>query len=278
MEPQVSPELAGKVHPGFAETPPTKLTKENIERYTKVYAKGWRQLRRWVDVGEKANDACPLHDPVLMPGWWSRHMKWRIPPEIEAAALEAARSARAPALEPAMPAVADDEGSSPPDPSAAPGDASRKHAPPPAKAIDIESFDPEEGDRLRELKQIQAAKFQQLKAALKAGEESSVIEVKYVKLCETIDKIESRVTERLKKRGLLILRAEVERDLAANAELMRQLDESQERRVLERCSSLTAEQRNEVSDAIRHTNRAKERILSRLDSLAADDLLRELAA
>ena len=149
---------------------------------------------------------------------------------------------------------------------------------PPGKSIDIESFDPEEGDRLRELKQIQAAKFSQLKDALKAGDDATALETKYVKLCETIDKIETRVTERLKKRGLYILREAVERDLAAAAELLRQSRESMDRRVQELCPSLDMQQRLEVTAAITKARRAEERILSMLPSLHQNDLLRELAA
>ena len=144
--------------------------------------------------------------------------------------------------------------------------------------IDLESIDPEEGDRLRELKQIQAAKFNQLKTALKAGEDCALLESKYLKLSETIDKIETRVTERLKKRGLFILREAVERDLAAAAELLRQSRSSMVRRVHELCPSLTADQRAEVTAAIERARASEERMLCQLETLSTNDLLRELAA
>lgn len=251
---------------------PAKLTKADEERYSKLYGKQWRQIRRWIEIGAKADDPCPLHDPAKMPAWWGRHMKWRVPVEIEAAAVAAAQEvAHIPAPQPAM-------GPEPEIPAPRPASPSAPLQASTGKIIDLESYDPEDGDRLRELKQIQAAKFAQLKEALKAGQDCTVLEGKYLKLCETIDKIETRVADRLKKRGQLVLRDEVERDLAANAELMRQLDDSQERRVLERCPSLTEQQRTEVVEALRYSNRAKVRILSKLDSLSADDLLRELAA
>jgi len=182
-----------------------KLTKADEPRYEKIYGKKWRQIRRWIERGEERADPCPLHDPAKMPGWWSRNMKWRVPAEIEMAALSTSKPSSLPD----------------PDPDALPPHVPSVHRPMVNPIIDLESIDPEEGDRLRELKQIQAAKFTQLKNALKAGEDCALLESKYLKLSETIDKIETRVTERLKKRGLFILREAVERDLAAASELLR---------------------------------------------------------
>lgn len=267
-------------HPGFAEQQPppstaafqaelepdrsVKLSKSDEPRYEKLYGKKWRQIRRWIDRGDERGEACPLHDPAKMPGWWSRHMKWRVPVEIEMAALASANPPPPPDPEPSYspPPL-------PPDP-----DRTAPHAAP----IDLESIDPEEGDRLRELKQIQAAKFAQLKDSLKRGDDSALLESKYLKLCETIDKIETRVTERLKKRGLFILREVVERDLAAASELLRQSRTSMVRRVQELCPSLSGDQRAEVTAAIERARSSEERMLCRLESLTSDDLLRELAS
>lgn len=248
--------------------PAPKLTKADEQRYTQLYKREWRQLRRWIEKGEKNNDPCPLHDPEKMLNWWPRNNTWRVPAEIEAAAVAASNgSFPVPALIPA---------GAPPSVAAPPTLAKAPLVP--VTPIDLENFDPEEGDRLRELKQIQAAKFAHLKAALAAGHDCTALEGKYLKLCETIDKIESRVTERLKKRGLYILRDTVNRDLVANAELIRASHDSMERRVLELCPSLSSEQRAEVSAAIARAREAEVRMLSRLESLTRDDVLRELAA
>lgn len=238
-----------------------KLTKTDEARYEKLYCKKWRQIRRWIDRGEERADPCPLHDPAKMPAWWERNMKWRVPAEIETAAI-ASTVPGDPAPDQSSPTLPDDPV---PRPMVNP-------------TIDLESIDPEEGDRLRELKQIQSAKFTQLKNALKSGEECAVLESKYLKLSETIDKIETRVTERLKKRGLYILREAVERDLAAAAELLRQSRTSMVRRVNELCPSLNAEQRAEVTTAIERARTSEERMLCQLESLSTNDLLRELAA
>lgn len=264
-----------KTHPDFACIVPNgesasdssrvvKLTKADEPRYEKLYGKKWRQIRRWIDRGEESGDPCPLHDPAKMPGWWSRNMKWRVPAEIEMAALSAANPPSAPDPDP--------DPAAPPPPASSPA---RQMVNP---IIDLESIDPEEGDRLRELKQIQAAKFTQLKNALKGGEDCAMLESKYLKLSETIDKIETRVTERLKKRGLFILREVVERDLAAAAELLRQSRSSMVRRVHELCPSLTADQRAEVTVAIERARASEERMLCQLETLSTNDLLRELAA
>lgn len=258
----------------FGDVRRAKLTKADEERYSALYRKGWRQLRRWIEKGEKANDPCPLHDPVALMHWWPRHNTWRVPPEVEEAAVAASRPSASgvamtatPEAQPPAPAASTDQPV---------GD--RGKTPPPGAPVDLASFDPEEGDRLRELKQIQAAKFSQLSEALKRGEDCSILEAKYVKLSETIDKIETRATERLKKRGLLIHRDAVERDLAAACELLRQAQSSMERRILELCPSLSADQRIEVSAAIARARRSEERMLSRLPTMESDDLLSDLHA
>lgn len=236
-----------------------KLTKQQEEIYSQRYGKKWRQIRRWIDRGEQTGDRCPLDEPAKMPGWWARNMVHRVPEEIERAAVEASRVSAEAVV---------------PDEVKAPAEASE----PKSKAIDLEQYDPEEGDRLRELKQIQAARFEDLRERLRRGEDCSSLESKYLKLCETIDKIETRVTERLKKRGLYILKAEVEADLAAAAELLRQAQGSMVRRVLELCPSLADAQRFEVQSAIERARATEQRMLSRIDSLDGEDLLNELRA
>jgi hypothetical protein len=246
-----------------------KLTRADEQKYQALYGWGWRQLRRWIAVGEKANDPIPLEDPMKMPAWVSRHSKWRVPEQVERAAVAAARG-ELPAAAPADPVTTATQSRNAP-PATVP--------PVPGKPINLEDYDPEEGDRLRELKQIQAAKFAGLKEKLQLGTSTSLDETKYLDLCETIDKIETRVTERLKKRGLYILRDTVERDLAANAEFIRQSHAVMERKVLEWCASLSADQRAEVAAAIGRARSAEQRILARLSTFQnGDDLLRELNA
>lgn len=250
-----------------------KLTRAEEQRAEELYGRKWRQIRRWVEKGLQNNDPCPLFEPAKMPSWWTRNNTWRVPPEIEQAAIDASRAA--------VPATSSStEEPTPPSPREAPPSGAAPPPPPePAKSIDLEDFDPEEGDRLRELKQIQAARFAGLKDDLKVGRDTGVAESKYLRLCETIDKIETRITERLKKRGLYILREVIERDMAAAAELLRQSHASMERRVRELCPSLTAAQRTEVTAAIARARASEQRILASLPSFQnGDDLLKELHA
>lgn len=267
-----------------AEPSTVKLTTADAARYAIVYkgsAKAWRTMYRWIEKGEKNGEPCPLGEPAKMPGWWSRNMKWSVPAEIEQAALDAARagppaaspettsamptpSHQIPASQPAMPAA-----------SVIPGAGGSAPAKP---GVRLEDFDPVEGSRLRGLRQLEAAKFDELKEALAQGRDTTVLENKYTKLCATIDAMESRAVERLAKRGLYLLREDVDRDLAANAELLRQTRESMPRRVLEQCPSLNSDQRIEVSAAITRAMRRDDSILSRLDCLKGEDLLKELAA
>jgi hypothetical protein len=209
-----------------------------------------------------------------MLNWWSRNFHHRVPGEIEEAAAAQLHGAAAQHHAQHSPAAEANPGHTPPptpDEHTAPASGL-------GRIIDLESYDPDEGDRLRELKQIQAAKFAELREALKKGEDSAARETKYLKLCETIDKIESRVAARMQKRGLYVLRDDVERDLAASAELLRQSRESMCRRVLELCSSLDAAQRDEVRAAVESSRRSEERMLCMLPSLNHDDVLRELAS
>ena len=240
-----------------------KLTQSQCEQYGQLYGKGWRQIRRWSEIGAAADDQCPLSEPAKMPAWWARRMKWRVPQEILDAAARAQPAASAASAPPAL-VRADNQ---PVEPPAATG-----------RKINLEDIDPDDGDRLRELKQLLAAKFRELKEAMAAGQDTAGLEAKYLRNYETMDKIESRAIERMKKQGRYILRDEVDAAIAANAELLRQSHESMQRRVLERCSSLTAEQRREVAAAIDTARASEIRMLARLGELSDGDLELELAA
>lgn len=247
-----------------ASSAPTTLSAEILAEYQRIYQISGRNLRRYW------NDGAPLHDPTLVPAWWESERAagrkvWSCPEKILLAAKLAAASSP-PASEPAPSASA-----------AAPAPSSLPTPPVTSDAIHLEDLDPDEGDRLRELKQIQRGRFLQLRDALAAGHDTTLLETKYLKLTETIDKMESRVSERLKKRGLYILRPEVERDIAKAAELIRQMGESEVRRVLEQCPLLDPLAREQVTAAIRDLAAARARVFRTLKSLRstedADQLL-----
>ncbi|MEQ1862728.1 MAG: hypothetical protein ABMA13_22640 [Chthoniobacteraceae bacterium] len=288
-----------RVHPGFASAPPPPglvatgsaandaegltlaneprpggLSMADAKRFGQLYKgseRAWRTIYRWLALGEAQSDPCPLADATKMPAWWNRRMSHRCPPEIEQAAVDAARATPAAAMpDPASaPQILTPPASLP---ASEPAGATRR-------AIKLEEFDPIEGARLRSLQQLEAAKFDELTRALAAGDsDAAVLETRWVKLCDTVDKIESRITERMQRRGLLVLREEVDRDLAATAELFRQSRESMKRRVLERCSSLNSGQRTEVGAAIDRACDADAKTFAQINTLKTHDLLADLAA
>lgn len=240
-----------------------RLSGERLAAWAKQYGRGPRTLRRWHD------DGAPLDDPAQMPAWWDAQraagkIHWRCPDEV----LKAAEEARA-----ALPS------DSPSQPGAGAPEAVAAIAPEKLASINLEDYDPEEGDRLRELKQVQAARFSQLKDALKAGNDTSLLESKYIKLSETIDRIETRAIERMKKKGLYLLRVAVQRDIDNAVETLRQMRESMVSRVLEVCPNLSHEQRDQVAAAIVRVRSDEDRALCRLETLRSPaDVVVALAA
>jgi hypothetical protein len=256
---QPAPEPVAPVVPEAAAS--KRLTPGLLDGYASTYATSSRQIRRWYTEG------APLHDPAAMPAWWESELaagrkRWGLPDRL----LEASRLASAPACDESLvyssPSIS--RGAS----QMATGTSDR---------INLEDYDPEEGDRLRELKQIQAARYTQLKNALAAGNDTVMLETKYLRLTETLDKMESRVSERLKKRGLYIARPEVERELATAAELIRQMGESEARRLLELCPDLTASGREQILRAVPMLAEARARVFRTLGTLrTTEDALLEL--
>jgi len=251
------------VAPVVAEAPASKrLLPGVLDGYATTYATSSRQIRRWLTEG------APLHDPAGMPAWWEGELaagrkRWGLPDRL----LEAAQAATAPAHD-ESPGSASPSFTLPASSHMSTGTGDR---------INLEDYDPEEGDRLRELKQIQAARYTQLKNALAAGNDTVMLETKYLRLTETLDKMETRVSERLKKRGLYIARPEVERELATAAELIRQMGESEARRLLELCPDLTASGREQILRAVPMLAEARARVFRTLGTLrTTEDALLEL--
>ena len=250
------------VAPVVPEAPASKrLLPGVLDGYAVTYATSSRQIRRWLTEG------APLHDPASMPAWWEGELaagrkRWGLPDRL----LEAAQAATAPAHDESTGSASPSFTS--PASHMATGTGDR---------INLEDYDPEEGDRLRELKQIQAARYTQLKNALAAGNDTVMLETKYLRLTETLDKMETRVSERLKKRGLYIARPEVERELATAAELIRQMGESEARRLLELCPDITASGREQILRAVPMLAEARARVFRTLGTLrTTEDALLEL--
>jgi hypothetical protein len=245
--------------PDFKLSEPRTLRAADRERYAAMYGASWRTIYNWVEIGEAAKDPCPLDEPGEMPKWWSRNRKHRVPPGIEKAAGCIPFAAKQHVEQTTDGAAQTEKVTAP-------------------KVFSLEDFDPEEGDRIRELKQLQRVRYQKIQDATERDEDVDSKLRAYLQFCDTLDKIESRALDRLKKMGVFVSRAEVNADLAANAEMLRQMSASMERRVLERCSSLSSEQRDEVASAIRAARAAEEKTFSRLNTLSPEELEFELAS
>lgn len=233
-----------------------KLRAAQLQEFERIYETGHRQLRRWW------NEGAPLEDPRSVVKWWQDELlagrkTWSVPDKLlrAAAACAPAPSApTAPASTPAAPAESN-------------------------PSINLEDYDPEEGGNLRELKQLRKARWQQISAELKDRKDVAHLQKGVIQIEDMISRIEARIEDRLKKRGLYVPVADVTRDLAKLADMMRQMTDTEERRVLELCPHLPHEHRPAVATAIRQVAASRLRILRSLRSIPdISDALRELTA
>lgn len=247
-----------------------RLSRVQLDRWTKLYRKGARQIRRWIEKGKEKREACPLDNPSEMPAWWERHMTWSVPDEILAAAHAARVDQETQTIPPALSALA---------PPVAP-DSSKAPAAAPGPPIDLADYDLEEGEAVRLQRRLVKASYDQLERAYKGeGGNIDVLQTKFNKAAEALRKIEKDDRTDRERSGALIKRLSIERDLANGVELLRQMRESMVRRVLEICPSLSAEQREEVGTGIIKVREHEDRVFRNLESLKRPaDVVDSLAA
>lgn len=244
-----------------------KLTKRQSAEWERTYETGHRTIRRWWDEG------APLHDSAAMPIWWEKERAagrkaWSVPDKL----LKAAAHAPKPSA-PAAPLIGEVAAPTATETPAASG------TPAAGPPINLEDFDPEEGHNLRGLKQLKAARWAEIRKKLEAGSDVGHLQTSLVKLEDMISRIEARIEERLKKKGLYVLVSVVSRDLAKLAEMMRQMTDTEVRRVLELCPNLSVEARQQVATAVLKVAAARQRVLRNLKSIKTpDDALLQLAA
>jgi hypothetical protein len=237
----------------------------DLERWAKIYKTGPRALRRWHARGIANSDPCPLDTPNAMPAWWARNSRQIVPAKI----MSAAR-----AVTDEKSAASSPHGILGESSSAAGGPGPANLAP-----IDITAFQLDEGQAVVQQRQIVAALFEQLKGAYHAGHPTELLQSRYLKASTALRQLEKDDREDKAHRGRYLLREEQERDAATFADMLRQMQESMVRRVLELCPALTARARQQVADAITRVRSHEQRCLQRLPSYAsADDLLADLAA
>lgn len=102
---------------GDESAPPLNLSAEEAEaparsdyaaylhEYVPIYGRTVRVIKRWIEIGRAAKptpELPPLDDPEAMLTWWPRHMKWKVPDELLAAAATA-KGRRASAATPSQP-------------------------------------------------------------------------------------------------------------------------------------------------------------------------------
>lgn len=249
--------------PGFSLSDENRgpVTRETLAKWSAMYGKGGRQIRRWIQIGDQANDPCPLDEPAAMPTWWARRMKWRVPDAM----LKAAQSVSS--------AVSESEKDSSPSsnsPPVAPGFTS----------IKLADFELGEGEAVAQQRRLVAALYSQLERAyLQGGGDVDLAQSKYNKAVESLRKFEKDDREDQRQRGLLIPRIAVQRDIEQATELLRQMRESMARRVLELVPGVPAELREPISGAIVRVREAEDRVFRRLDSLKSSaDAVLDLAA
>jgi len=103
-------------------------------KWSKIYGRKWRQLRRWIDRGSRNGDPCPPDDHPAMRGWWNRNYPNRkVPQEIEHPLHDAENNL-----------------------------SQKKRMLPIEPPIDLASFDPEEGVELRNARRLAASIYNKL--------------------------------------------------------------------------------------------------------------------
>jgi hypothetical protein len=244
------------------------ISAADLERWGKIYRTGPRALRRWHARGIANSDPCPLHTPNAMPAWWARNSRQLVPAKIMTAAREVTGEKSAAAAPHGTSTLL-------PPASGEPGAAGA----PPSAPIDITTLQLDEGQAVTQQRQIVAAIFHQLQQAYLAGHPTEMLQSRYLKAAEALRKLEAADREDKVHRGRYLLREEQERDAATFADMLRQMQESMVRRVLELCPALTGAVRDQVADAITRVRAHEQRCLQRLPTYAApDDLLADLAA
>jgi hypothetical protein len=221
-----------------------------------------RSMRRWIARGKQVDEHCPIESPALLKAWWAKHMTHSVPDWL----MRAAAVAQAPVSAPV---------------AAQPPPASESPAPPPAVAsVNIDDFELGEGEAVRQQRSLVALLWSQLKQAyLTPGVDVDMLQSKYNKATESLRRLEKDDREDRKSRGLLIPRSVVQRDIEAACELIRQMSETEKRRVLELCPTLGPAERAEVAAAIERICEVRTRVFRSLKSLKeTDDALRLIAA
>jgi hypothetical protein len=250
----------------FALTPEggtAELTKAQIAEWQELYGVGRRQLFRW------RKEGAPLADPAAMPLWYSRTHKWSVPDSILTAAK---RAAAATTPTPATPSEVPAGKMSPP-----PAPSSERTVP----VLNLSELVFDANELVANAARRVAALDKRLDDAYagRSSEDVDWLDAKLQKSVESLRKLKDSDQKMQVAMGKYTPTEEIERDLATLVELLRQMDETETRRVDELCPSLTPAARKEVAVAIGRVGEARRRIFRKLGAIRSiDDAVLELAA
>ena len=237
-----------------------RITREQRERWARVYKKGWRTVLRWREIGQRKGIPCPLDDPRQMPAWWPKCMSHTVPESVLRAAVKAADADKTQPPHDALPT------------STAPFIDPATTAP-----IDLDKHDLNEGQALKFQRSLVAAKEKQMRDKSLAGQNIDLEQSQYVKLVKTLRELER--DDREARRDTFIPRKQIEREATQAADMLRQMQPVMKRRVIELCPRLPHEFQADVLAALDHIFSAQAKIFQRLQSFAdSDSMLAELAA
>ena len=132
----------------------------------------------------------------------------------------------------------------------------------------VDDFALEEGEAVRQQRSLVAMLWVDVKKAYETpGADVDLLDSKRNKALETLRRLEKDDREDRKSRGLLIPRITVQREIDTACELIRQMSETEKRRVLELCPSLGPNERAEVALAIDRVCEVRTRVFRNLKSL-----------
>ena len=235
-------------------------SEDRCVRWSVVYGKSPRQLRRWLNVGRQKDDACPLDEPAHLPSWWARCMRQRCPPELIQLANQYAQKNRADNTTPSNP---------------------RAGAPAPREeSVEISGYRLEDGEAVKQAEAIVKAAWERLQRAYLDGTGNvDQLQRRHENAMESLLKIERAEVARAKLRGDYVALVDIQTDFERTVEMLRMMRESMPRRVIEQLSDVPAEYHDRVRSAILEARDLEDEVFRRMPSLMGiEDVSSALAA
>jgi len=278
----VEPTDAGSSAPPLALTPepsPTLgdgvVTRAQIERWTAMYGREWRQIRRWIKTGREKNEPCPLDDPEKMPAWVDKHVEKKRQDLIDSVAAAAAKARQAresssPAATPAQTVTAGAAG------NVVAGDVG-----PRGESFDLSTVGGVEGQSVEFFRRLFAGLKEQLEKAYLSGDEAQKNKLlrDLERIGESLRKHEAAAEAKAARMGEYIERAEVTNDVMEALNILMQMREKRAERIRAELADVPADIVERVIAAHDAQSRREEDLLLNLSALKTPaDVSLKLAA